>query len=250
MQLREDSNPMRATKIKIQGLSIPSLISSDNERYWPIRPICEAMGLNWHAQAAKLQPPRYSPTEHDVALPGEPLLKRMLCLPQSEFEFWLKSLSSRKVSPGARMRLDQLRAHFFGEPTPLAGPTPPTATAAPAVLKRILNWRAQQAEPGNRKAVLKELSDQFSAKNGFEIAEAQEHQLRGAVASLSTIIYQHDRSKSPSQMPVSQRVDAIIKSIVDARPQRIHLQDSDFAALLCSIELEGQHHSNAQHEQP
>ncbi|EPL2103117.1 phage antirepressor N-terminal domain-containing protein [Pseudomonas aeruginosa] len=121
---------MRATKIKIQGLSIPSLISSDNERYWPIRPICEAMGLNWHAQAAKLQPPRYSPTEHDVALPGEPLLKRMLCLPQSEFEFWLKSLSSRKVSPGARMRLDQLRAHFFGEPTPLAGPTPPTATAA------------------------------------------------------------------------------------------------------------------------
>ncbi|HCF7434151.1 TPA: hypothetical protein NIK33_006618, partial [Pseudomonas aeruginosa] len=108
----------------------------------------------------------------------------------------------------------------------------------PAVLKRILNWRAQQAEPGNRKAVLKELSDQFSAKNGFEIAEAQEHQLRGAVASLSTIIYQHDRSKSPSQMPVSQRVDAIIKSIVDARPQRIHLLDSDFAALLCSIELE------------
>ncbi|RDC79131.1 phage antirepressor N-terminal domain-containing protein [Pseudomonas aeruginosa] len=241
---------MRATKIKIQGLSIPSLISSDNERYWPIRPICEAMGLNWHAQAAKLQPPRYSPTEHDVALPGEPLLKRMLGLPQSEFEFWLKSLSSRKVSPGARMRLDQLRAHFFGEPTPLAGPTPPTATAAPAVLKRILNWRAQQAEPGNRKAVLKELSDQFSAKNGFEIAEAQEHQLRGAVASLSTIIYQHDRSKSPSQMPVSQRVDAIIKSIVDARPQRIHLLDSDFAALLCSIELEEHHHSSAQHEQP
>ena len=90
---------MRATKIKIQGLSIPSLISSDNERYWPIRPICEAMGLNWHAQAAKLQPPRYTPTEHDVAISGEPLQKRMLCLSQSEFEFWLKSLSSRKVSP-------------------------------------------------------------------------------------------------------------------------------------------------------
>ena len=240
---------MRATKIKIQGLSIPSLISSDNERYWPIRPICEAMGLNWHAQAAKLQPPRYSPTEHDVALPGEPLLKRMLCLPQSEFEFWLKSLSSRKVSPAARRRLDQLRTHFFGESAPMAGSAPPTATA-PAVLKRILNWRAQQAEPGKRKTMLKELAEQFSVKNGFEIAEAQEHQLRGAVASLSTIIYQHDRSKSPCQMPVSQRVDAIIKSIVDARPQRIHLLDSDFAALLCSIELEEHHHSSAQHEQP
>lgn len=250
MQLREPCNLMRATSIKIQDMSIALLTSDDNERHWPMRLICEAMGLNWHAQAVKLQPPRYSPTEHDVALPGEPLLKRMLCLPQAEFEFWLKSLSSRKVSPIARIRLDQLRAHFFGEPTPLAGPTQPTATAAPAVLKRILNWRAQQAEPANRKAVIKDLADQFNAKNGFQIAETQEHQLRGAVASLSTIIYQHDRSKMPSQMPVSARVDSIIKSIVDARPQRIHLLDSDFAALLCSIELEGQHHSNAQHEQP
>lgn len=241
---------MRASKMKIQDLAIPFLISSDNERYWPIRPICEAMGLSWHAQAVKLQLPRYSPSEHDVALPAEPVLKRMLCLSQPEFEFWLKSLSSRKVSPGARMRLDQLRTHFFGEPMPVSGPTPPTATTAPIVLKRILNWRAQQAEPRNRKAMLKELADQFSAKNGFEIAEAQEHQLRGAVASLSTIIYQHDRSKMPSQMPVSARVDSIIKSIVDTRPQRIHLLDSDFAALLCSIELEGQHHSNAQQEQP
>ena len=83
---------MRATKIKIQDLSIPFLINSDNERHWPMRLICESMGLSWHAQAAKLQPPRYSPTEHDVAVQGEPLQKRMLCLSQSEFEFWLKSL--------------------------------------------------------------------------------------------------------------------------------------------------------------
>lgn len=241
---------MRATKIKIQDLSIALLTSNDNERHWPMRLICEAMGINWHAQAVKLQPPRYSPTENDVALPGEPLMKGMLCLSQSEFEFWLKSLSSRKVSPAARLRLAQLRTYFFGEPTSMAAPIPPTATAAPAVLKRILNWRAQQAEPANRKAMIKDLADQFNAKNGFQIAETQEHQLRGAVASLSTIIYQHDRSKMPSQMPVSARVDSIIKSIVDARPQRIHLLDSDFAALLCSIELEAQHHTNAQHEQP
>lgn len=241
---------MRASKLKIQDLTIPFLISSDNERYWPMRLICEAMGLNWHAQAAKLQPPRYTPTEHDAAISGEPLQKRMLCLSQSEFEFWLKSLSSRKVSPAARMRLEQLRTHFFGEYAPVTASAPSTATAAPAVLKRILDWRAQQAEPENRKAMLKEIADQFSAKNGFRIAEAQEHQLRGAVASLSTIIYQHDRSKTPSQMPVSQRVDAIIKSIVDARPQRLHLLDSDFAALLCSIELEGQQHAGVHHEQP
>lgn len=32
---------MRATKIKIQDLSIPFLINSDNERHWPMRLICE-----------------------------------------------------------------------------------------------------------------------------------------------------------------------------------------------------------------
>ena len=41
-------------------------------------------------------------------------MKQTLCLPQSEFEFWLKSLSSRKVSPVVRRHLDQLRTHFFG----------------------------------------------------------------------------------------------------------------------------------------
>ena len=30
------SNPMRTSKIKIQGLTIPYLIGSDSERYWPM----------------------------------------------------------------------------------------------------------------------------------------------------------------------------------------------------------------------
>ncbi|WP_120995076.1 phage antirepressor N-terminal domain-containing protein [Stutzerimonas urumqiensis] len=236
---------MRTSKIKIQGLTIPYLIGSDSERYWPMRPICEAMGLNWHSQAAKMHPPRYSPREHDVSLPGQPLMKRALCLPQSEFEFWLKSLSSRKVSPVVRRHLDQLRTHFFGGTTTVEEQPPVPATAAASVvLNRILNWRAQQTAPSNRPELLKQIADQFREKNGFEIAAVQDHQLRASVASLSTIIYQHDRLKTPSQMPISQRVDAIIKSIVDARPQRIHLLDADFAALMCGVELEQQHHSS------
>ncbi len=234
------SNPMRTSKIKIQGLTIPYLIGSDSERYWPMRPICEAMGLNWHSQAAKMHPPRYSPREHDVSLPGQPLMKRALCLPQSEFEFWLKSLSSRKVSPAVRRHLDQLRTHFFGgAPTVEEQPQVPTTAAAPTVLNRILNWRTQQADPANRSELLKQMANQFRGANGFGIAETQDHQLRAAVASLSSIIYQHDRSKTPSQMPISLRVDAIIKSIVEVRKQ--HLPDADFAALLCGIDLEQQH---------
>lgn len=240
---------MRTSKLKIHGLAIPYLIDNQGDRFWPMRPVCEAMGLNWHSQAAKLHPPRYSPREHDLSQQGQPVMKRALCLPQSEFEFWLKSLNPRKVSQSAHTHINQLCAYFFGEPPQISEQALPPETSAPKVLRRILQWRMQQSEPSNRKALLKELADQFSAKNGFAIADTQEHQLRGAVASLSTIIYLHDRSKTPSQMPVSQRVDTIIRSIVDARPQRIHLLDSDFAALLCSIELEGQH-SSYQNERP
>ena len=241
---------MRTSKIKVQEMTIPVLTSSNGERYWPMRPLCEAIELNWHSQAAKLHPPRYTPREHDVCLPGQPPMKQALCLSQAEFEFWLKGLNSRKVNRTARLRVDQLRAHFFGDASAEKKHPEGLAAAAPKVLSRILNWRLQQTEPSDRPELSKQITSQFREKNGFEICDAREHQLRGAVASLSTIIYQHDRAKTPSQMPVSQRVDAIIKSIVDARPQRIHLLDSDFAALLCSIELEGQHHTNTQHEQP
>jgi hypothetical protein len=241
---------MRTSKISVHGMTISYLIDSAGERYWPMRPLCEAIELNWHSQAAKLHPPRYTPCEHDVRLSGQPPMKRALCLPQAEFEFWLKGLSSRKVNPAARLRVDQLRTHFFGDASAQKEYPLGQTAAAPKVLNRILNWRLQQTEPSDRSELAKKITGQFREKNGFEIAEAQEHHLRGAVASLSTIIYQHDRSKTPSQMPVSQRVDAIIKSIVDARPQRLHLLDSDFAALLCSIELEGQHLGGAQHEQP
>lgn len=241
---------MRTSKIKVQAMTIPVLTSSNGERYWPMRPLCEAIELNWHSQAAKLHPPRYTPREHDVCLPGQPPMKQVLCLSQAEFEFWLKGLNSRKVNRTARLRVDQLRAHFFGDASAdIEHQSGPTDTA-PKILRRILKWRLQQTVPSERADLSEQITGQFREKNGFEICDAREHQLRGAVASLSTIIYQHDRAKTPSHTPVSQRVDTIIKSIIDARPQRIHLLESDFAALLCGIELEEQYHRSAQHETP
>ena len=43
-----------------------------------------------------------------------------------------------------------------------------------------------------------------------------------------------------------QRVDAIIKSIVEDRTERTHLPDADFAALLCGIDLEQQQAGSVQ----
>lgn len=47
---------MRTSKIKIHAMTIPYLTDSNGERYWPMRPLCEAIELNWHSQAAKLHP--------------------------------------------------------------------------------------------------------------------------------------------------------------------------------------------------
>jgi len=131
---------MRTSKIKVQAMTIPVLTSSNGERYWPMRPLCEAIELNWHSQAAKLHPPRYTPREHDVCLPGQPPMKQVLCLTQAEFEFWLKGLSSRKVNRTARLRVDQLRAHFFGDASAEKKHPEGLAAAAPKVQSRILNF--------------------------------------------------------------------------------------------------------------
>ncbi|MDX4045991.1 phage antirepressor N-terminal domain-containing protein [Pseudomonas aeruginosa] len=129
-------------------MTIPYLTDSNGERYWPMRPLCEAIELNWHSQAAKLHPPRYTAREYDVCLPGHPPMKRALCLPHAEFEFWLKGLSSRKVNPAARLRVDQLRTHFFGDASAEKKHPEELAAAAPKVLSRILNWRLQLNRPG------------------------------------------------------------------------------------------------------
>lgn len=236
---------MRTSTLNVQDMSITYLVDDENQRFWPMPFVCDALGIRLHGQLSKFHPPRYTAMKYDIAVPGRPRRTGMVCLPQPEFEFWLKTLNVQKVSPASRRRVENLKAAVFGQPTTRTG----TAfSVEAAVLMRVLAWRVKQAEPGERAALSSEFEESFRTENGHDIADTLAHELPNAVASLSTIINRHDRTKTPTHMPITERVDTIIKSIVDARPQPDDLLDSDLAALLCSVELEQQQNRTPQGE--
>lgn len=108
-----------------------------------------------------------------------------------------------------------------------------------------MKWRVLQEDQNNRNELLTSIAEKFQQSNGYEIYRAKDRKLSEAISSLILIIKQHDRSKAPSKMPISQRVDMIIKSIVDSRSESIDLKDAELAALLCAIDLERHHQVNA-----
>ncbi|MCY1371901.1 hypothetical protein D9M69_590700 [compost metagenome] len=62
--------------------------------------------------------------------------------------------------------------------------------------------------------------------------------MRSAVTSLSSIISQLGSPFQPGELSVSQRVDAIIESLVEIRGWRPSVNDAELAALMCGVELE------------
>src|SRR5690606_22643545 len=64
--------------------------------FWPMPFVCDALGIRLHGQLSKFHPPRYTAMKYDIAVPGRPRRTGMVCLPQPEFEFWLKTLNVQK----------------------------------------------------------------------------------------------------------------------------------------------------------
>lgn len=230
---------MRVSTITVQDMTIPRLEDTGTS-YWPMRTISEALGLRWHSQAAKLQPPKYSPRVLNVRLPGEADSETQPCLGQVEFDLWLRTLNPRKISPEARSRLSILQQHFLEDAVPdvysgsartMSGPD------APIILSRILKWKLQQMPPSFRNDTLKQIADKFRDENGFDIIRTGKHQLRAAVTSLCEIISELEPSQA-SDLTVSQRVDAIIESLLQPCGRRSPVDTAGLAALVCGVELE------------
>lgn len=235
---------MRATTSKIYDMTLPIIIDGD-ETYWPMRAISEAIGISWHSQIAKLQPPRYTPHVLDVRIPGQANAAAHTCLAKNEFEFWLKTLNPRKISPEARHRLSQLRRHFFGEPPVQQTSITPSAKimdselAPAAVLSRMVAWKVQQQPNSARSATEGKITRKFATANGYPISQAGCSQLAAAVSSLSTIIAQMDSPSSIGNLSISERVDTFISGLVtNAKVGKPTVSDANLAGLICAVELE------------
>ena len=188
---------MRTSTIKIQAMTIPYLTDSNGERYWPMRPLCEAIELNWHSQAAKLHPPRYTAREYDVCLPGHPPMKRALCLPHAEFEFWLKGLSSRKVNQYSfhwEMTGDQaiLPIQVFSTQDEVWLHFPEHATI-PAIFEVDERWDLVQAEDGYTAQLNSEKPLRFHRNSPYIVLKGNPQRLRLRLGHYEAVIWHSPR---------------------------------------------------------
>jgi hypothetical protein len=103
-----------------------------------MKPIVEGIGLDWSAQHKKLteHPVLSSTIQHITTVADDGRMREMVCLPLVRLNYWLATINSNKVPPGAiRERVieyqtecaDVLFQHFFGRETHkvLAPPAPP-----------------------------------------------------------------------------------------------------------------------------
>jgi len=82
------------------------LVEHQGEPYVPVRPINDALGIDWKNQTVKLKEPRWKcGVITTVAQDGKQ--REMLCLPLRKLPGWLYSISPAKVRPDIRPKLER-----------------------------------------------------------------------------------------------------------------------------------------------
>lgn len=95
--------------------------------YVVLKPIVEAMGLQWHAQRKRIH--RNEVLREGASmmdLPSVGGVQTAMCLPLTRLNFWLATIETSRVRPDLRETIlnyqrecaDALYAHFFGAQTP------------------------------------------------------------------------------------------------------------------------------------
>lgn len=110
------------------------LVERNGEPYTPVRPFCDALGLNWAAQTIKLNQ-RFKTTVSLIETVASDGKKReMLCLPLRKLPAYLYSIDPEKVKPAIRAKVELYQGecdevlwrHWSGQmaPKPATAPVP------------------------------------------------------------------------------------------------------------------------------
>ncbi len=228
---------MRVLTVRVQSVVFP-IVQDGDETYWPIRLISESIGVGWGAQYSKLQPPRYNVQNVEFLVPGKKSPESHVCLSRYEFEFWLKTINVRKISPEARQRLTLLRQHFFGSGTKFLA-AGEGVTQSSATMDRLMEWKLRSLPHEQRAAAKHIIEQRFIEQHGCSMRDVAGSELVQGVSTLVAIISIFDKNLDVTDLTVSARVDAFIdKMISDAQGGEGHIHYETVAALLCAIELE------------
>lgn len=121
------------------------LVEHKGEAYTPLKPIVDALGVNWASQTAKLnnKAARWGVAMIATPSPGGP--QEMLCVPVRKLPAYLASIDSHKVSATAKPKVELYQAecdealwrHWAGQAAPTAA-VPAVSTARTNVCERLL----------------------------------------------------------------------------------------------------------------
>jgi hypothetical protein len=100
---------MQEVRIPFKGWDLVAWVNEhDREHLIAVRPIAEAIGVQWARQAKRLQnDPRFTCVHMCTPSAGGP--QEMLCIPVKQINGWLYSINANKVKPELREKLLQFQ---------------------------------------------------------------------------------------------------------------------------------------------
>ena len=125
--------------VDFQGTTL-YLVEHAGQPYVFMKPVVEAMGMNWASQHIKLTSnPRFWIAEIAIQIPGDDQSRDAVCLPLRKLPGWLYSIQPNKVAPNLRPRVvayqnecdDVLWKHWSGQPRPVPAPAIPATEPRP-----------------------------------------------------------------------------------------------------------------------
>ena len=107
------SNQITTQTLSFHGSNLITLKVED-VIYTAIRPLVEAIGLDWASQSVKLSKNRAKFNCCDIATVGKDgKIRQMLCMPIKKLNGWLFSINPEKVRPDLKEKVIQYQEECF-----------------------------------------------------------------------------------------------------------------------------------------
>ena len=96
--------------VEFCGTSLEGVIV-DSKAYVAMKPIVEAMGLDWSAQLGKMKGhPVLAPTMVEIPIVAEDgRTRKMICLPENRLQFWMALINPNKVKDSLRDKITKFQ---------------------------------------------------------------------------------------------------------------------------------------------
>ncbi|WP_130471661.1 phage antirepressor N-terminal domain-containing protein [Candidatus Magnetaquicoccus inordinatus] len=88
------------------------IVEHNGEPYVPMRPVVEAMGLEWARQADKLHNPKFN-CVHMSTVAQDGKQREMVCIPLRKLNGWLFSVNAKKVRPDLKAKVEAYQEECF-----------------------------------------------------------------------------------------------------------------------------------------